>query len=98
MVRSIHLFPVGGRRNASSGGKITQPDFYAIASAPNLITIIQDARPDFAEAVAANAPGARGRGAAPLLDKEFASGCVSLAPVCAVRQNLAGKLSSDLCA
>lgn len=95
---NIRLFPAGRAKEGFQRRKITQPKFYAIASAPDLITIIQDARPDFAEMVAINPPGARGRAVAHFLDKEFASGCVSLAPMRAVGEHFAGKLRSDLCA
>ena len=65
----IRLFPAVRAKERLQRRKITQPNFYAIATAPNLITVIQDASPHFAKAIAINAPGARGRGVAHLLDE-----------------------------
>ena len=95
---AIRLFPVRRVKERLQRRKITQSNFYAIACAPNLITIVQDAWPHFAKLVSIYAPRARGRSAAHLLDEKFSSGRVSLAPVRAVREHLAGKLGSDLCA
>jgi hypothetical protein len=69
---------------------------YPVSCTPHFVTITQDTRTNLAKPVAVEAPLTGRCTVAHFGDNEFPTCCVGLSPVCAVGQNSAGKLLSNL--